>query len=80
MRTFLLLLSLPQQQKDNANPYDSFSQYSNGFGMNSYRPATDWIDLVLNPYPFSNHYTQGMSYIIRNLEPDQQYEAKVLAR
>lgn len=75
------------KQKDNSNlqnPYDPFSSYSGGFGNvlgNVYhRPNTDWVDLVLQPYPFSAHYTQGMSYIIRNLEPDQQYEAKVIAR
>lgn len=68
-------------QKDNSNaqnPYD-FPLYSNGLGV-FHRPIADWIDLVLQPYPFSTHYTQGMSYIIRGLEPDQQYEAKVIAR
>ncbi|CRK97731.1 CLUMA_CG011111, isoform A [Clunio marinus] len=65
--------------KDNSNTFDSFSSYSNGYGV-YHRPTTDWIDLVLQPYPFSTHYTQGMSYTIKNLEPDQQYEAKVIAR
>lgn len=92
LNIFFLFLFLPiaiirrhqSPQKDNSNiqsPYDSFSStYSNGFGGVFQRPNTDWIDLVMQPYPFSSHYTQGMSYIIRNLEPDQQYEAKVIAR
>ena len=59
------------------NPYDSFSSYSN-----FYKRAhnTDWTDIVLQPYPYTTHYTQGMSFIIRELLPDQQYEAKVIAR
>lgn len=83
---FLLCFSLspPRQlQKDNSNlqgPYDSFPSYSGNFGNVFHRPNNDWTDLVLQPYPFSPHYTQGMSYIIRSLEPDQQYEAKVIAR
>jgi len=59
------------------NPYDSFSSYSS-----FYKRAhnTDWTDIVLQPYPYTTHYTQGMSFIIRELLPDQQYEAKVIAR
>lgn len=68
-------------QKENTNiqsPYDNFPSYSGGFGF--HRPNLDWVEMPLQPFPFSTHYTQGMSYIIRNLEPDQQYEAKVQAR
>ena len=40
----------------------------------------DWRDVVLPAVPLSHHYTQGMSYMIRGLTPDQQYEATVLSR
>ena len=53
----------------------------NGYGSLFPRPrTTDWVDIVLQAYPYSTHYTQGMSYTIKELEPDQQYEAIVLAR
>ncbi|KAG5679680.1 hypothetical protein PVAND_009234 [Polypedilum vanderplanki] len=59
------------------NQYDSFSSYSTLYR----RPQnTDWTDIVLQPYPYTTHYTQGMSFIIRDLLPDHQYEAKVIAR
>ncbi|XP_039453471.1 hemicentin-1-like [Culex pipiens pallens] len=41
---------------------------------------TDWRDVVLPAFPYSHHYTQGMSYMLRALEPDQQYEARVQSR
>lgn len=40
----------------------------------------DWRDVVLPSIPLSHHYTQGMSYMIRGLDPDQHYEATVQAR
>lgn len=40
----------------------------------------DWRDVVLPSVPPSHHYTQGMSYMIRGLDPDQHYEARVQAR
>ncbi|XP_061386842.1 lachesin [Musca vetustissima] len=40
----------------------------------------DWRDVVLPAIPISHHYTQGMSYMIRGLDPDQHYEATVQAR
>jgi len=67
-------------QKDNASPYDSFQSYPGGYGNSFHRLNADWLELPMQPYPFSTHYTQGMSWIIRMLEPDQQYEAKVIAR
>lgn len=59
------------------NPYDSYPSYSNFYNK---RLNTDWTDIVLQPYPYTPHYTQGMSFTIRDLLPDQQYEAKVIAR
>ncbi|EAT47866.1 AAEL001018-PA, partial [Aedes aegypti] len=41
---------------------------------------TDWRDVVLPAFPYSHHYTQGMSYLLRGLDPDQQYEARVQSR
>ncbi|XP_017849159.1 lachesin isoform X2 [Drosophila busckii] len=40
----------------------------------------DWRDVVLPAVPLSHHYTQGMSYLVRGLDPDQQYEATVQSR
>lgn len=59
------------------NPYDSYPSYSNFYNK---RLNTDWTDIVLQPFGYTPHYTQGMSYTIHDLLPDQQYEAKVIAR
>ncbi|KRG02302.1 lachesin isoform X2 [Drosophila mojavensis] len=40
----------------------------------------DWRDVVLPAFPLSHHYSQGMSYMVRGLDPDQQYEATVQSR
>ncbi|XP_030079661.1 lachesin isoform X1 [Drosophila hydei] len=40
----------------------------------------DWRDVVLPAFPLSHHYAQGMSYMVRGLDPDQQYEATVQSR
>lgn len=40
----------------------------------------EWRDVVLPAVPVSHHYTQWMSYLIRGLDPDQHYEARVEAR
>lgn len=56
-----------------------------GAGLSSYGNMihyahNDWHDVVLAAMPVSHHYTQGMSYMIRGLHPDQHYEATVQAR
>lgn len=51
-----------------------------GYGNLMHWSRNDWRDVVLPAVPLSHHYTQGMSYMIRGLDPDQQYEAKVQAR
>ncbi|XP_036217177.2 uncharacterized protein [Bactrocera oleae] len=56
-----------------------------GTGLSSYGNVmhwgrNDWRDVVLAAMPLSHHYTQGMSYMIRGLDPDQHYEATVQAR
>uniref|UniRef100_A0A182IJ13 Ig-like domain-containing protein n=1 Tax=Anopheles atroparvus TaxID=41427 RepID=A0A182IJ13_ANOAO len=60
--------------------YDSYS-YNNGYhNLHHKWSKTDWRDIVLPAFPYSHHYTQGISYLIRGLEPDQQYEARVQSR
>ncbi|XP_058824560.1 hemicentin-1-like [Topomyia yanbarensis] len=63
----------------------SFDAYSYNNAYNGHNPhhkwsKTDWRDVVLPAFPYSHHYTQGMSYLLRGLEPDQQYEARVQSR
>lgn len=40
----------------------------------------DWRDVVLPAVPLSHHYSQAMSYMIRGLDPENHYEARVQAR
>lgn len=65
----------------------SMSGMGSSGGYGSYGAANvihwgrnDWRDVVLPAIPTSHHYTQGMSYMIRGLDPDQHYEATVQAR
>ncbi|XP_065083273.1 hemicentin-1 [Ochlerotatus camptorhynchus] len=62
-------------------PY-SYNNAYNGHGMHrgTRWSKTDWRDVVLPAFPYSHHYTQGMSYLLRGLDPDQQYEARVQSR
>ncbi|XP_055549144.1 hemicentin-1-like isoform X2 [Wyeomyia smithii] len=62
--------------------FDAYS-YNNAYGGHNLHhkwSKTDWRDVVLPAFPYSHHYTQGMSYLLRGLEPDQQYEARVQSR
>lgn len=56
------------------------SQSHRNYGNLMHWSRNDWRDVVLPSVPPSHHYTQGMSYMIRGLDPDQQYEARVQAR
>lgn len=56
------------------------SQSHRNYGNLMHWSRNDWRDVVLPSVPPSHHYTQGMSYMIRVLDPDQQYEARVQAR
>lgn len=56
------------------------SQSHRNYGNLMHWSRNDWRDVVLPSVPLSHHYTQGMSYMIRGLDPDQQYEARVQAR
>lgn len=49
-------------------------------GYNAHWPRNEWRDVVLPAVPLSHLYTQSMSYVIRGLDPDQHYEARVQAR
>lgn len=51
-----------------------------GYGNLMHWGHNDWRNVVLPSVPLSHHYTQGMSYMVRGLEPDQQYEATVQSR
>ncbi|TMW45612.1 hypothetical protein DOY81_009308, partial [Sarcophaga bullata] len=53
---------------------------SYGAGNVMHWGRNDWRDVVLPAVPTSHHFTQGMSYMIRGLDPDQHYEATVQAR
>lgn len=55
------------------------NNYRNNYG-NLHWSRNDWRDVVLPAIPLSHLYTQSMSYMIRGLDPDQQYEAKVQAK
>lgn len=70
--------SIDQQQQPLQHHRDSQSHRNYGNLMHWSR--NDWRDVVLPSVPPSHHYTQGMSYMIRGLDPDQQYEARVQAR
>ncbi|XP_046805984.1 uncharacterized protein LOC111675782 isoform X2 [Lucilia cuprina] len=66
---------------------NSMNSMGNSGGYGSYGAGNvihwgrnDWRDVVLPAIPTSHHYTQGMSYMIRGLDPDQHYEATVQAR
>ncbi|EAA07670.5 AGAP002628-PA [Anopheles gambiae str. PEST] len=68
---------------DSHSPIEEFKLYYRQmtFSIGQLQPLqTDWRDIVLPAFPYSHHYTQGMSYLIRGLEPDQQYEARVQSR
>jgi hypothetical protein len=56
-----------------------YPNYRNNYG-NLHWARNDWRDVVLPAIPLSHLYTQSMSYMIRGLVADQQYEAKVQAR
>lgn len=50
-----------------------------GYGRQYIDRRTDWRDVILPATPAQSGL-QSMSYIIRGLEPGQNYEAKVQAR
>lgn len=68
-----------QHQTHSHNLYPS-NNYRNNYGNQLHWSRNDWRDVVLPAIPLSHLYTQSMSYMIRALDPDQQYEAKVQAK
>lgn len=40
----------------------------------------EWMNVTLPAYPITKKPIQGMSYVMRNLQPDHQYEARVKAK
>lgn len=69
--------SIDQRQP---NQHHSIQSHRNNYNNLLHLSRNDWRDVVLPSVPPSHHYTQGMSYMIRGLDPDQQYEARVQAR
>ncbi|KAH8292270.1 hypothetical protein KR054_007975 [Drosophila jambulina] len=51
-----------------------------GYGNVMHWGHNDWRNVVLPAIPLSHHYAQGMSYMVRGLDPDQHYEATVQSR
>ncbi|KAK9752461.1 Immunoglobulin I-set domain [Popillia japonica] len=51
-----------------------------GYGRQFIDRRTDWRDVILPANPIQSPGVQSMSYVIRGLEPAQNYEAKVQAR
>lgn len=51
-----------------------------GYGRQFIDRRTDWRDVILPASPSQSPGVQSMSYVIRGLEPGQNYEAKVQAR
>ncbi|KAJ8910010.1 hypothetical protein NQ315_006014, partial [Exocentrus adspersus] len=51
-----------------------------GYGRQFIDKRTDWRDVILPASPSQSPGVQSMSYVIRGLEPGQNYEAKVQAR
>ncbi|XP_017114519.1 obscurin isoform X1 [Drosophila elegans] len=51
-----------------------------GYGNVMHWGHSDWRNVVLPAVPVSHHYVQGMSYMVRGLDPDQHYEATVQSR
>lgn len=84
---FKLLFRRQQKGHDIDNSIEQTNQRQSiqlynyqGFGNSLHWPRNDWRDVVLPALPPSHHLTQSMSYMIRGLEPDQHYEAKVQSR
>lgn len=71
--------SQPLQHQSHTHSNSIYPNYRNNYG-NLHWSRNDWRDVVLPAIPLSHLYTQSMSYMIRGLDPDQQYEAKVQAR
>ncbi|XP_063705258.1 opioid-binding protein/cell adhesion molecule-like [Culicoides brevitarsis] len=86
----LFFRRLPDTQTDLDNrieqSFEHHHQYTGVYhtslhrGYNAHWPRNEWRDVVLPAVPLSHLYTQSMNYVIRGLDPDQHYEARVQAR
>lgn len=72
--------SITQQHNHNSNSLYPSNYRNSNYGNIMHWSRNDWRDVVLPAMPLSHLFTQHMSYMIRGLEPDQHYEAKVQAR
>lgn len=68
----------PSQPVQHSHGSHFQNSYRNPYGNHWTR--NDWRDVILPAMPPSHLFTQSMSYMIRGLDPDQQYEAKVQAK
>ncbi|KAL5274436.1 LSAMP family protein [Megaselia abdita] len=51
-----------------------------GYGLQHWN-KNDWREIILDaPNEYAHHYLQSMSHLIRGLDPDHHYEARVQAR
>lgn len=51
-----------------------------GYGLQHWN-KNDWREFVIQaPNEYAHHYLQSMNHMIRGLDPDQHYEARVQAR
>lgn len=60
--------------------YKQYNLYNNDLDLNE--RYNDWREFIIqgNVNEYNHNYIQRVSHIIRNLLPDQYYEAKVMSR
>ncbi|XP_055389273.1 neural cell adhesion molecule 2-like [Condylostylus longicornis] len=73
---------LKRNDDDPLNPsfMDSMLFHSGYSSTGMHWSRYEWREIILQAMSGTSRYTQGMNYILRGLEPDQQYEAKLQAR
>lgn len=72
----------------NDDPYKLTNLYNNElilserFNDNSWNGLSDWREFIIqgSTNEYNHNYIQRVSHLIRNLQPDHYYEAKVMSR
>jgi Immunoglobulin I-set domain len=65
----------------NYDPFQSGQHVeTDGFGNHLTWNSNNWRELVIQPKLYTQLYMQSGNYVLRDLEPDQQYEVKVTSR
>lgn len=70
------------------DPYKLTNLYNNElilherFNDNSWSGLSEWREFIIqgNTNEYNHNFIQRVSHLIRNLQPDQYYEAKVMSR